>query len=221
MLGRLRQSVELPRMLPRGHQIIPRPLRRRRRQNGRSDLQKPMLRHRRPQGGDHVAPQNNVLLNLRIPQIEIPVLQPRGLVRLPAPVDLEGQLVVPAFPQYLDLLRHDFDFSGRQILIFAAPLPDSALHSDNGLLVQRVNGVHHLLGLNDHLRCPIEVPQDNEPQILPHFPEVLHPPGELHFLPHMLQPELIAGMRPVLCHDKHLSFYFCIIESQNYVLFSD
>ena len=38
------------------------------------------------------------------------------------------------------------------------------------------------------------LPQDNEPQILPHFPEVLHPPGELHLLPHMLQPELIAGM---------------------------
>ena len=80
-------------------------------------------------------------------------------------------------------------------------LPSTSIHGDGGLLVEAVDDVHHLLGLNDYLGGAVEVPEDDEGEVLAHLPDVLHPAGELHLLTHVLQPELAAGMGTVLCHD--------------------
>ena len=70
-------------------------------QDGGGDFQEAVGSHGLPQGGHHVAPQHDVLLHGGVPQIQVAVLQPLGLVGLPAAVDLEGQLVVLAATQNL------------------------------------------------------------------------------------------------------------------------
>ena len=49
-----------------------------------------MLQHGLPECRHHVAPYDNILLDLRVPQIQIAILQANGFVRFLAPVDLEG-----------------------------------------------------------------------------------------------------------------------------------
>ena len=92
LLGSLRQGVEFPGMLPAGYQVVPGPLGGGGGEDGSGDLQKALLPHGLAQGGDHVAAQHDVLFDLRIAQIQVAVLQAKGLVRLLAAVDLEGQL---------------------------------------------------------------------------------------------------------------------------------
>ena len=46
-----------------------------------------MLCHGLPQGGHYLAPEDDVVLHRRVPQVQIAVLQAGGLVGLPAAVD--------------------------------------------------------------------------------------------------------------------------------------
>ena len=200
LLGSLGQGIELAGVLPGGHQIIPGALRGGGGQDGGGDLQEAVLGHGRPQGGHHLAPQDDVALHRRVPQVQITIFQTLSLVGLPAAVDLKGQAVVPAAAQDLDLLRHHFHVAGGLLGVLAGPLPDGALHADSGLLVQAVDDVHHLLVLHHHLGGAVEVPQHHKGEVLAHDPDVFHPAHDFHALTRIGQPQLPTGMGPHLHH---------------------
>jgi len=181
-------------VLPAGYQVVPRPLGGGGGENGGGDLQEALAQHGLPQGGHHAAPEDDVVLYLRIAQVQVAVLQPDGLVRLPAAVDGEGQLVVAAAAQHLDLAGHHLDVAGGQLGVLGIPLPHHAGHLDGGLLVEPLHRGHHLLRLQHHLGDAVEVPEDHEGQVLSHLPDVLQEAGQGDGLSGVLQAELAAGV---------------------------
>ena len=205
LLGGLRQGIKLAGMLPGRHQIVPCALRGGGRQDGSGDLQEAVLRHGGPQSGHHLAAQDDVIFHSGVPQVQIPVLQALGLVGLPAAVDLKGKAVVAAAAQHLDFAGDHLNVAGGQLGVFARALAHGALHGDGGLLVERLDG-HHLLGLDDHLRGAVEIPQHHKGEVTAHLPDIFHPTYDLHGLPGIGQPQLPAGMGTHLHHSFHSCF---------------
>ena len=159
-----------------------------------------MLGHQAADLRHHLAAQDDIALDSGIAQVQETVFQAGGLVRVPAAVDLEGQLVVAAAAQDLHLVGDDLNVAGGLLGVLAGPLPDGAFHGNGGFLVDGLEGGHHLLGLRHHLGGAVEVPDHHEAQVAADHTEVLHPAHDLHLLTHMLQPELTAGMRTILHH---------------------
>ena len=210
LLGRLGQGIELSGVVPGGHQIVPGTLRGGGGQDGGGDLQKAMLCHGLPQGGHYLAPEDDVVLHRRVPQVQIAVLQAGGLVGLPAAVDGEGQLVVLAAAQHLNFAGHHLDLAGGQLGVLAVPLPDGALHGDGGLLVDGLQQGHHVGGLRHHLSGAVEVPDHGEGQLTAYLPEVFQPAADFYGLAGVGEPQLSAGMGAILCHDcGFLSVWKC------------
>ena len=210
LLGCLRQGIELSGVVPGGHQIVPGTLRGGGGQDGGGDLQEAMLCHGLPQGGHYLAPEDDVVLHRRVPQVQIAVLQAGGLVGLPAAVDGERQLVVLAAAQHLNFAGHHLDLAGGQLGVLAVPLPDGALHGDGGLLVDGLQQGHHVGGLRHHLSGAIEVPDHGEGQLTAYLPEVFQPAADLYGLAGVGEPQLSAGMGAILCHDcGFLSVWKC------------
>ena len=109
-----------------------------------------------------------------------------------------------AAAQHFDFGGYHLDVAGGQLGIFAVPLPYQAGDLDGGLLVESLDGGHHLLGLDDHLGDAVEVPQDHKGKILPHFPDVFQEAGQGDGLAHMLHAQLTAGMGTGLNHNNQL-----------------
>ena len=200
LLGSLGQSIELAGVLPGGHQIIPGALRGGGRQDGRGDFQETVIRHGGPQGGHHLAAEDDVALYCRVPQVQITIFQTLGLVGLAAAVDLKGQAVVAAAAQDLNFFGEHLHIAGGLLGILAGPLPDGALYADGGLLVQAVDDVHHFLTLYHHLGSAVEVTQHHKGEVLAHHADVLHPTHDLHVLSGVGQTQLPAGMGSHLHH---------------------
>ena len=166
-----------------------------------------MLGHGLAQGGHHIAPQHNVVPDCGVPQVQIAVLQPGGLVGVPAPVDLKGQLVVAAAAQHLDLAGDDLHIAGGHLGVLAVPLPDGAGDLNGGLLIEALDNGHHVLGLDDHLGGAVKIPDDDEGEVLAHLPDVFHPSGNGDGLARVAQPQLAAGVGSGL---KHIEIpHFC------------
>jgi len=157
LLGCLRQGIELSGVVPGGHQIVPGTLRGGGGQDGGGDLQEAMLCHGLPQGGHYLAPEDDVVLHRRVPQVQIAVLQAGGLVGLPAAVDLEGQFVVTAFTQHFNLRRHYFNVSGRKLCILAASLTNDTIYLNGRLIIQLRQLIHDLLSLYYDLSRSVEI----------------------------------------------------------------
>ena len=170
------------------------------------DLQEAFGQHGGAQGGDHVAAQDDVVLDLGVAQIEVAVFEALGLVGLAAAVDLEGELVVAAAAEHLDPGGDDFDVAGGELGVLAVALPDDALHGDGGLFVEALDDGHHVLGLDHDLGGPVEIAQDEEGQVLAHFADVLHPADELHLLAHVIHAQLVTGVGAGLEHGYQLLF---------------
>ncbi|CUO49674.1 Uncharacterised protein [Flavonifractor plautii] len=198
LLGGLGQGVELAGVLAAGHQVVPGALRGGGREDGGGDLQEAVVKRGLPQGGHHLAAEDDVVLHLRVAEIQIAVLQAGGLVGLPAAVDLEGQLVVAAAAQHLHRLRHHLDVAGGQLGILGVPLPHHTGDLDGGLLVQPLEGLPHGLVLHDHLGHAVEVPQDGEGKVLAHLADVLQKARQGDGLAHVLHAELPAGVGAVM-----------------------
>ena len=199
LLGRLGQGVEFPRVLPGGHQVVPGPLGGGGGEDGGGDLQKALVLHGPAQGGHHLAAQDDLLLHLGVAQVQVAVLQALALVRVLGEIHLEGQLVVPAAAQHLNLAGHHLDVPGGELGVLAGALPHHTGHGDGGLLVQGLYQVHHLLGLHHHLGGAVKVPQDQEGEVAPHLPQVFQPPGQGNGLAHMLHAQFAAGVGAVFC----------------------
>ena len=157
-----------------------------------------MVDHGGAQGGHHLAAEDDVVLHLRVAEIQIAVLQPLGLVGLPAAVDGEGQLIVAAAAQHLQLLGHHLDVAGGQLGVLGVPLPHRAGDLDGRLLVQLLEGLPHLLTVDDHLGDTVEVPQDGEGEVLSHLPEILQKARQGDGLAHVLHAEFPAGVGAVV-----------------------
>ena len=201
LLGGLGQGVELAGVVPGGDQIVPSALGGGGGEDWGGDLQEAVLRHGLTQGRDHAAPQDDIVLYCGIPQIQIAVFQPLGLVGLPAAADLEGQLIVLAAAQNVHLGGNNLNVSGGELGIFAVPLPDDALHRDGGFLVDGLEGVHHLLTLGHYLGGAIEVPDDDKGETRADNADVFHPAGDFDLLSGVRQTEFSAGVGSVLYHN--------------------
>ena len=208
LLGSLGQSVELARMFPGRHQVIPSALGGGSGEDGGGDLQESLSLHGPAQLGDHPAAQHDIAAHGGVAQIQIAVLQPGILAGVPGVVDFKGQLVVAAAAQDLDLLGHHFDVAGGQLGVLAGPLPDDTGDGDNTLLIDGLDLGHHLLGLDDHLGHAVEIPQHQEAQIGAHFPKIFQPPGKGDSLTHLLHAQLAAGVGAILCLCHSSSFPF-------------
>ena len=166
-----------------------------------------MLQHGLPECRHHVAPHDNILLDFRIPQIQIAILQANSFVRFLAPVDLEGQGVIAAASQHFNLFRHYFDVASIDLGILVVPLTNGAGYGNGALLVQIPNSSHHFLRLDNNLGRAVEVPQHQESQIAADHPDVFHPAGKLHLLADIRQAKLVTGMGTVLhryCSSFHI-----------------
>ena len=210
LLRGLGQGVEFAGVLPGGHQVVPGPLGGGGGEDGGGDLQKAVSGHSGAQGGHHLTPQDDIVLHLRVAQVQVAVLQPGGLVGLSGAGDGEGQLVVAAAAQHLNFGGDHLDVAGGQLGIFAVPFPDGPGDGDHRLLVQLLGGLDGLLGLQHHLGGAVEVPEDQEGQVLAHLTQILHPAGQGDRLAHLLHAQLAAGVGAVvgacLTHENQLLF---------------
>jgi len=187
-------------VLSRGHQIVARALGAGSRQDGRRDLEEVVVGHGLAQRGNDLAAQDDVLLDRGIAQVEIAVLETHGLVGVAAAVDLERQLVVAAAAEHLDFFRHDLNVAGGQLRVLARALAHGAGDGDGGLLVDRLDGGHHLLGLHDELRRAVKIAQDGEGKIVADDADVLEPADERDALARVLKAQRAAGVGTGLKH---------------------
>ena len=157
-----------------------------------------MLGHGLAQGGHHVAAHDDVLLHLGVAQVKVAVLQAQRLVRLLGAVDLEGQLVVAAAAQHLDLLWHHLNVAGGHLGVLGVALAHGAGHGDDALLVQAMDDLHHVLALHDDLRGAVEVAQHHEGQGGGYLADIFHPAGKLDGFAAVAHAQLVAGMGTVL-----------------------
>ena len=150
------------------------------------------------------ATEKLTLLDGGVAQVEIAVLQAQRLVGVAAAVDLERQLVVAAAAEHLDLRGHDLNVAGGLLGVFARALAHGALHGDRGLLVERLDDLHHVLGLDDDLRRAVEIAQNDESKVVAHDAHVFHPAAERDGFAAVGKAQLAAGMSSGLHHSMFL-----------------
>ena len=214
LLRRLRQGVELTGMLSGRNQIVARALGGGSGQNRGSDLLEIVLHHCLAQRGDDLAAQDDVLLDRGVAQVQIAVFEALGLVCVAAAVDFKRQLVVDALAENIDLLRHDLHIAGRLLGVFAGALAHGAGHRDGRFLVDGLDDVHHVLGLDDNLRRAVEIAQDDEGKVAAHDAHVFHPAAERDGFAGIGKTKLPAGVSSGLHHNGILLSYQngCILD---------
>ena len=167
-----------------------------------------MRGHGGAQRGHHLAAQDDVLLDSRVAQVEIAVLQAQRLVGVAAAVDLERQLVIAAAAEHLDLRGHELNVAGGLLGVFARALAHDALNGDRGLLVEGLDELHHVLGLNDDLRRAVKITDDDKGKILSDLADIFHPADDADLLADVFEPQLVASVCAGLKHTPDsLSFY--------------
>ena len=191
-------------MLSGGNEIVARALGGGSRQDRGRDLQEIVLHHRLAKSRDNLAAQNDVLLNSRVPEVEVAVFEALGLVRLAAAVNFERQLIVDALAEHIDLLGHDLHVAGRLLGVLAGALAHRAGHGDGRLLVDGLDDVHHVLGLDNDLRRAVEIAQNDESKVVAHDAHVFHPAAERDGFAAVGKAQLAAGMSSGLHHSYFL-----------------
>ena len=167
-----------------------------------------MRGHGGAQRGHHLAAQDDVLLYGGVAQVEIAVLQAQRLVGVAAAVDLKRQLIVAAAAEHLDLGGHELNVAGGLLGVFARALAHDALDSNRGLLVEGLDDLHHVLGLNDDLRRAVKITDDDKGKILSDLADVFHPADDADLLADVFEPQLVASVCAGLKHTPDsLSFY--------------
>ena len=200
LLGRLGQRIEFAGVISGRHQIVPGAFGGRCGQNGGGNFQKSLFCHEPPQLGNHLAAQDDIALYRRIPQIQEAVLQSNVLICILTLVDLKGQLIIAALSENLDFLGNHLDLAGGNLGVFAFPLPDSAGNGNGGFLIDALNGLHHLLGINYHLGSSVVIPQNQKCKVCADFPDVLQPADDGNLFSCIAKPQLAAVMSSGLGH---------------------
>ena len=163
-----------------------------------------MLHHRLAKRRDDLAAQNDVLLDSGVPEVEVAVFEALGLVRLAATVNFERQLIVDALAEHIDLFGHDLHVAGRLLGVFAGALAHRAGHGDGRLLVDGLDNIHHVLGLDDDLRRAVEIAQNDKGKVAAHDAHVFHPAAERDGFAAVGKAQLAAGMSSGLHHSMFL-----------------
>ena len=145
-----------------------------------------MREHRAAERRDHVAAQDDVLLDRRIAEVKVAVLEAVRLVRLAGAVDLKGQLVVAAAAQQLDLLRRDLNVTGGELGVLAGALAHDALDGDGRFLVVTLDLCEERRVLDDDLGRAVEVAKHDEGETAADLAHVLHPADEFDALADVL-----------------------------------
>ena len=171
------------------------------------DFKEAVFCHRLTQGGNNIAPHHDILFYLRVPQVQIPVLQADAFIRFPAAADLERQCIVTALAQHIHTVRNNFNVARFHLRIFAGPFPYGSGNRNNAFLVQSKENLQNLCILSNQLCAPVKVPQHNKCQISADFAHILNPAAQAHLFSCVFQPEFIAGMCSVL------HFYLSLIRA--------
>ncbi len=210
LLGGLRQGVELTRVLAGGDKIVPRTLWGGGCKYRGGYLKKAVLRHGLPQGGDHVATQDYILLHGGVSQIEIPVLQAHGLVRLAAAVYLKGQLVIAAAAQDIDAVGYYLNIAGGLLGVFAGALAHGAGDGYGGLFIDGLYLLHELFVLDDHLCRAVKIAHHHKGEVAAHLTDILHPTDYFYLFARVFKAKLIAIMGAGLKHWLYASYNICL-----------
>ena len=155
-----------------------------------------MIHHGLTQSSDYVAAQDDILLYFRIAKIQIAVFQTGILVRLAGMVDLEGQFVITAAAQDLNLFRHHFDVAGRKIRVLGGTLSDRSGHLDRRFLVDRLQFLDLILGLQNDLCRTVEIAKNHESQVASDLTHIFHPADQCDLFTHVGKSQLAAVMCP-------------------------
>ena len=105
-----------------------------------------------------------------------------------------------AAAQHLDLGGDDLDLTGGKLGVFGVALPHDAFHGNGGFLVERLDDVHHLLGVNYHLRGAVKVADHDKGEVLADDADVFHPADDADLLARVREPQLPAVVGSVLGH---------------------
>ena len=157
-----------------------------------------MIHHRAAQRRDNVAAEDDVVFDRGVAQIEIAVPESRALIGLAAAVDLKGQLIVAAAAENLDFLGHDLDLAGGEPGVGALAAAHRAGDGNGALLVDALDGLHHLGGIDDNLRRAVKIAKDDEREVIADLADVLHPAGQRDGFARVGGAELPAGVGTVL-----------------------
>jgi hypothetical protein len=194
-LRRLRQRIELAGMEPARHQVGTRALGAVGGQDRRLELGEALLDHAAAQGGDHLAAQHDVPVQLVLAQVEEAVLQSQllrgGVVLL---VDRDRQRLGHRLHDHVGSV--ELDLAGGELGVHCRGFAHHhlAAHRDDALAAHRLGRLEHRARDVDHdLGHPVMVAQIDEQQV-PMVALALDPARQTGLLADVLGPQLAARM---------------------------
>ncbi len=200
-LRRLGKGVELAAMDAAGHQIVARPFRRRRRQDGRLEFIEALRPHLLAEEADDVGAQDDVVVELLAPQIEVAVLEAHVFALVGLFVGhVDGRDGAGALHD--EFVRFDFDLARRQVWIdrIRSAQFDFARDGDYAFQVRFLDEAEETAaGMHDDLRKPVVVAKIYEKNAAM-VAKTEHPAGKAHSLAGIRRPEFVASMGSVGVH---------------------
>ena len=155
-----------------------------------------MVHHGLTESGNYVAAEDDVLLDVRITEVEITVLQAGILICLTGVVDLERKFVITAAAEYFYLGRNDLDVACVLVRVLRGSLSDHTGDLDRGLFIDRFQFFYLIFGLQNDLCRAVEVTQYYEAEIASDLTHIFHPANECYGLSDIGKTELAAVMCP-------------------------
>ncbi len=183
-----------------GHQEVPRPLRRRRRQDRGLEFEEAALLHPAAHRIDNAAAGHDVLVQPLATQVEEAVLQPDvfRIILVPG----HGQRQRAGRSQHLDLRDENLDFAGGQLGIDRPlrALAHLAVDTDHPLRAQRLGQLEgRRIGVDDALGQAVMVPQVDKQQTAMVADDVA-PAREPNRLADVAGAKRAAGVGPIAVH---------------------
>ena len=197
-LRRLRQGIEMPLHDAAGHEVIAGPFRRASPQHGGLDLDEPLLVEVVAHRLDDAVPQQQRLLHLLPPQVDIAVLQPQVLAGQIGAAGLERRR--GALVEDLQVADPKLDLAGLQLRIHRALGPPGDLAADQDHVL-RPQGLGLLQGFvaafrgENDLRLSVAIAKIGE-QLPPMVPIGIDPAAEGDLLTDMIRAKFAASMSP-------------------------
>ncbi len=200
LLRRLRQRIEFPRMQPRRHQKIPRPLRAARGNDRRLKLVEPLFPHPVAHRAHHVGAQHHVAMQFLTPQIQKPIGQPGFLGIIHIAKHRHRQLI--RGPEHRHAGCINLNLARRQLGIGQRGFPrlDPPLDGNHPLRPQPLNpGKSRRVAVRQHLRNSVMIAQIKEqhPTMIAH---PMHPSGKTHRLAHIGAAKSVTFMAAIGVH---------------------
>ena len=169
LLGGLGQGIELPRVDPGGHQVVPGPFGGGLGEDGGFNLQKALLVEVVPADLHDLVAQGDHPLHIRPAEVQVAVLQPDGVLHVGVLHDLEGR--GGGLGQQAQLGDLHLDVAGGQVGVLGLPLPhqalggDDILPSEGGRLLKKIPGGAVVKGQLEQAGAVPQVHEDQAAQV--------------------------------------------------------